>query len=219
MKKIISLLLIVVCFQNISVAQEYSSESSSGDTSSIRYYTPTFLDIPIDGTKDWFENQLIEKRGFVKDDEGELHGKFMDKDVELLIFDNEDKLVFNVRVVFPEMQTPHAFVKRHNELVTELYLSGEYEYLRGDIIEGADLASIINNPANIGDSGEVMTIMDVFTYPNRIENGVTYIASGRVYIQLLYLSAEAFNNQYDQYGLFLNYSNYDNWMNDADVNQ
>lgn len=220
MKKILSFLLMVVFLQNISVAQEYSSETASGDTSTIRYMTPSFMGIPIDGTKDWFENQLIEKRGFVKNKDGYLYGKFNGDDVCLIVFENKTKhLVSLVRVsYYPYFySSAQSFIRKHNDLFIAYSQSKKYKHIKGNILNYSDLRTIINNPFNLSDTGDVLAELDYFSFVSRVEDGITYVYNGCVTIEMVFFSAELYGMKTDKYNLFLNYYNLENAYDNSDL--
>lgn len=219
MKKYLLLLLSLLSLQSFAaenqVVQEVAVVESVVEEPAYnpqyRDVPPTFLGIPIDGPRTWFEDQLIEKRGFVKDDEGFLHGRFYGQDVELRVFDdNAKKMVDCVRVIFSEVKSSQALINQHNQLFDDFMQSEKYEYGYGYRLDDYSLSLILKNPANIRDMGVVRTNLDGFRFAEEFKNGIVYRPTGVVEMVILYLSADVFNMRFDEYTIFLNYYNFTN---------
>lgn len=214
MKKYLLLLLSLLSLQSFAaenqVVQEVAVVESVVEEPAYnpqyRDVPPTFLGIPIDGPRTWFEDQLIERRGFVKDDEGYLHGRFYGQNVELLVFDdNAKKIVCAVRVIFQRVHSPQALINQHNQLFEEFMQSEKYEYIEGFTLDDKALSLILTAPENIVDKGIVHSRIAAFEFASEFENGIYYRPYGEVTIEILC------GPQYAAYDIALTYYNNNNF--------
>ena len=229
MKKFLLLLFMLLTLQSFAAEEPVIEEVTSVVEETVVkptynpqpiYAPPTFLGIPIDGSKSWFESQLIKKRGFIKQEDGYLYGKFNGNDVALVVFENKAKhLVSLVRVsYYPYFYSSAQFlIRKHNDLFVGFSKSPKYKRIKGKFLNYSDIVTIIKDPANLTDTGDVLAELDYFSFANRVEDGITYVYNGCVTIEMIFFSAELYGMQSDKYNLFLNYYNLDNAYDNSDL--
>lgn len=144
MKRFLLVFLSFLTLQSLAAGEEKTK---------MKHQTPTFMDIPIDGSKYRFENKLLNK-GFQWGYSG-LEGNFFGQYVKILVFTNDDShKVCAVRVKF-EKKSDHAFLNLFNELFGSFQQTGRYSLTYGSNLSKPEFDSLLRDPENIFDDGTI----------------------------------------------------------------